>query len=200
MVKTVALNLDYQSGQTPLDPDELVQLIPSHLMTQQDLDEWEQTNILSAQRWLKRQRKSPVLTEAFCRELHRRMFDQTWRWAGQFRTSDKNIGCEWQQIPMRLRQLLDNTDYQLMSVNASAIDGAAARFHHALVCVHPFPNGNGRHARLMADALLISKSAKPFSWGGHQLTAAGEARARYIQSLRAADVGDLDPLISFVRT
>lgn len=199
MVQTVALNPEQVPGQTPLDPDEAAQLIPSHLTTQRDLDEWEQTNILQAQQWLLRQRQPKVLTEAFCRELHRRMFDQTWRWAGQFRASDKNIGCPWQQVPMRLRQLLDNTAYQLDGA-AHPLDEAAARFHHALVLVHPFPNGNGRHARLMTDALLRLRGATPFSWGARNLVATGEARAPYIAALRAADNGDMGPLLAFVRS
>jgi len=196
----MALNLAYQPGQTPLDPDESAQLIPTHLTTQRDLDEWEQTNILQAQTWLRRLRQPKVLTEAFCRELHRRMFDQTWQWAGQFRTSDKNIGCPWQQAPMRLHQLLNNTDYQLNAEHPPPLDEAAGRFHHALVLVHPFPNGNGRHARLMTDALLRSRGAEPFSWGSRNRVAAGEARTRYIDALRAADNGDMGPLLAFVRS
>jgi len=110
---------------------------------------------LQAQRWLDRQRNPAVLTEEFCRDLHRRMFNRTWNRAGQFRQSDKNIGCAWTQVPMRLGQLLDNTACQLAdNDNVVMLDEVAARFHHQLVLVHPFPNGNGRHSRLMTDALL----------------------------------------------
>lgn len=204
MGQTVALSIAYEPGQTPLDPDEAAQLIPTHLTTQGDLDEWEQTNILQARGWLdgqlRRRRRPEVLTEAFCRDLHRRMFDQTWRWAGQFRTSDKNIGCPWQQVSMRLRQLLDNTTFQLSVEPPLPLDGTAARFHHALVLVHPFPNGNGRHARLMTDALLRSRGTEAFSWGSRNLVGAGEARTRYIDALRAADQGDIAPLLAFVRS
>lgn len=198
----MALTLAYEPGQTPLDADEAAQLIPTHLTTQGDLDEWEQTNILEAKKWLERQlrRKPEVLNEAFCRELHRRMFDATWQWAGQFRNSDKNIGCPWAQVPTRLRQLLDNTAYQLGMEPPPVLDEVAARFHHALVLVHPFPNGNGRHSRLMTDALLRSRGAEPFSWGSRNLVAAGGARTRYIGALRAADGGDFGPLFAFVRS
>ena len=196
----MALTLAYEPGQTPLDPDEAAQLIPTHLTTQRDLDEWEQTNILEAQKWLKRRRQLRGFTEAFCRELHRRMFDQTWQWAGKFRTSDKNIGCPSEQVAMRLRLLLDNTDYQLNAGHLVALDEVAARFHHALVLVHPFPNGNGRHARLMTDTLLRSRSAEPFSWGSRNHDATGEARTQYIEALKAADSGDMGPLLGFVRS
>lgn len=198
----MALTLAYEPGQTPLDPDEAAQLIPTHLSTQADLDEWEQTNILQARVWLDRQlrRKPAVLTEAFCRDLHRRMFGATWRWAGRFRNSDKNIGCSWHQVPTRLHQLLDNTSYQLGLEPTPPLDGIAVRFHHALVLVHPFPNGNGRHARLMTDALLRWHGVAPFSWGGRDLVTAGHARKNYIDALRAADLGDFEPLLAFVRS
>ena len=201
MVQAVALELTYAPGQTPLDADEVAQLKPRHITTQGVLDEWEQSNILQAQRWLVRARMPEVLTEEFCRELHRRMFNQTWRWAGTFRQSDKNIGCDWTQVPMRLRQLLDNTQYWLQE-KVFSVDEAVIRFHHQLVwVVHGFPNGNGRHARLMTDCLLRQCQAQAFSWGGSQnLVDSGDARRQYLASLRAADAGDFGLLLAFVRS
>lgn len=198
----MALTLAYEPGQTPLDADEAAQLIPTHLTTQGDLDEWEQTNILEGRQWLERQlrRKPEVLTEDFCRQLHQRMFGKTWKWAGTFRNSDKNIGCPWPQVPVRLRQLLDNTVYQFGIKPPLVLDEVAARFHHALVLVHPFPNGNGRHSRLMTDVLLRARGVEPFSWGRHNLAKAGEARTQYIAALRTADGGDFGPLFAFVRS
>jgi len=194
----MALNLAYEPGQTPLDADEAAQLIPRHITTQGALDEWEQANILRAAEWAGKKRKLDVLTEDFCRDLHRRMFNRTWKWAGQFRQSDKNIGCPWTQVPMRLRQLLDNTSFQL-GEKVFPLDEAATRFHHQLVLVHPFPNGNGRHSRLMTDCLLKQQGSEPFSWGQRNLVAAGKTRKRYIEALRAADAGDIRPLMAFVR-
>lgn len=195
----MALSLTLTPGQTPLDPDEAAQLIPAHLATQRDLDEWEQTNILRARQWLFRAQRPDVLTEDFCRELHRRMFGQTWRWAGQFRQSDKNMGCAWPQVAGRLRQLLDNTRYQL-EADPTAQDEIGIRFHHQLVLVHPFPNGNGRHARMMTDALMRQHLAPLFTWGRQNLVPMGEARRQYIDALRAADAGDLAPLRAFARS
>lgn len=200
MVQVVALNLVYGHGQTPLDPDEAARLIARHIATQGALDEWEQANILRAVRWLARRRKPEVMTEDFCRELHRRMFDRTWKWAGEFRQSDKNIGCTWTQVATRLRQLLDNTSYQI-SKNVLPIEEAATRFHHQLVLIHPFPNGNGRHARLMTDCLIKQAGLMPFSWGSKMnLVAASDARHRYIGALRTADLGDIGPLMTFARS
>jgi Fic-DOC domain mobile mystery protein B len=190
----------YEPGQTPLDADEAAQLLPRHITTQAALDEWEQANILRAVQWAARPKRATVLTEEFCRELHRKMFDKTWRWAGQYRQSDKNIGCTWTQVPVRLRQLLDNTAYQLAQ-RVFPLEEAAARFHHQLVLVHPFPNGNGRHSRLMADCLLKQNGGVAFSWGARQgLAAPGIARQSYIAALRAADAGDIALLLSFVRS
>jgi Fic-DOC domain mobile mystery protein B len=195
----MALNMVYTPGQTPLDTDEAAQLIPKHITTQGDLNEWEQANILRALPWTRSPKSPPVLTEEFARELHRRMFDKTWRWAGKFRQSDKNIGCDWRQVPMRVNQLLGNMQYWL-DENVYPVDEAAVRFHHAFVLIHAFPNGNGRHARLMTDCLLKRSGAEPFTWGHANLLAGGEARNRYLGGLRAADAGDFAGLMQFVRS
>ncbi|MBN3855730.1 mobile mystery protein B [Paraburkholderia sp. Ac-20340] len=196
----MAINLDEQDGQTPLDPDERAGLLPVHLMTQGDLNDWEQENILRAVQWARRQRKADVLSEAFCRNLHKKMFDATWSWAGTFRKSDKNIGCDWTQISVKLRNLFDNTQWWVEN-DTFLPDEIAARFHRDLVWIHPFPNGNGRHARMMADALLRSLKQAPFSWGsGGTLVKANNARAAYLTALRAADKGDYGLLVAFARS
>ena len=196
----MAIDLDEQDGQTPLGPDEKAGLIPGHLATKGDLNDWEQENILRAVRWLKRARSPDVLTEGFCRELHKQMFGKTWSWAGTFRKSDKNIGCEWTQVAVRLKNLFDNTRWWIDNATFPP-DEIAARFHRDLVWIHPFPNGNGRHSRMMADALLRSLGQVAFSWGsGSNLVAAKDVRAQYLAALRAADQGDLQLLLTFVRS
>jgi len=199
MVRPMALDLDAQDGQTPLDPDERAGLIPEHLNTQGDLNDWEQENILRAVRWLKRTRPLDVLNERFCRSLHAKMFDQTWAWAGTFRQSDKNLGCDWTQVSTRLAQLLGNTRWWVEHGTYSP-DEIAARFHRDLVWIHLFPNGNGRHARMMADALLRGLGQPSFSWGGSNLVSASEIRSCYLEALRAADKNDYQPLLAFVRS
>ncbi|WP_237022512.1 mobile mystery protein B [Herbaspirillum frisingense] len=140
----MAIDLDEQDGQTPLDPDEKSGLIPAHLTTKAELNDWEQENILQAVRWLKRGRAAEVLSEGFCRTLHKQMLGKTWSWAGTFRRSDKNIGCDWRQVGLRLDQLFGNTRWWIENATFP-VDEIAARFHHQLVSIHPFPNGNGRH-------------------------------------------------------
>jgi Fic-DOC domain mobile mystery protein B len=189
-----------QDGQTPLDPDEKAGLIPGHIDTKGALNDWEQENILLATKWLRRAKVPEVLSEGFCRDLHRRMFGKTWTWAGTFRTSDKNIGCDWTLVAVKLNQLLGNAKYWVGN-DAFAPDETAARFHHALVWIHPFPNGNGRHSRMMADALLKQMGQKSFSWGGGgNLLSASDVRARYLAALRAADKNDFADLLAFVRS
>lgn len=194
----MAINLDYPLGATPLDADEFDCLLPKHITTQSELNEWEQLNIAQGEAWGRRQRKD-ILDEKFVRELHRHMFGGTWSWAGSFRKSNKNIGVEWQQIGVKLHDLLNDTRYQIDHATYPP-DEIAARFHHRLVAIHPFPNGNGRHARTMAD-LLVQKLGQPrFTWGNKRLTGATETRARYIEALRAGDSGDIKLLMVFVRS
>ncbi|MEN9424460.1 MAG: hypothetical protein RL122_1843 [Pseudomonadota bacterium] len=193
------MNFEYPLGATPLDPDEAQGLLPTHITTQGELNVWEQTNILQGELWAARQFKRELLDEAFIRELHRRMFDQTWRWAGTFRSSDKNIGVDWLQIAMQLRNLLDNTRYQVEHQVFSA-DELAVRFHHQLVVIHPFPNGNGRHARLMADLLVQRLGMPRFSWGSESLIGTSGVRSAYLEALRAADRHKIELLLAFART
>lgn len=186
-------------GSTPLDPNEIDGLLPPHIRTQEELNEWEQANIGRALAWLASARRPDVVTEGFVRELHRRMFDSTWRWAGRFRATERNIGVAPEQIGPQLRDLLDDTRYWLQH-GTYAIDEAAACFHHRLVAIHCFANGNGRHARLLTDVLLAEHGAAPFSWGRGNLVRAGDARNDYLTALRAADGGDLGALLTFVRS
>jgi Fic-DOC domain mobile mystery protein B len=193
---------DIKPGQTPPDPDELAGLIPEHITTQGQLNEWEQANILRGQAWGLRQVKKGVrlLDEGFVRELHRRMFDKTWHWAGTFRHTDKSIGIPWEHVAQRLHQLLGNYDAQI-EFHAFPADELAIRFHRDLVWIHPFPNGNGRHARLMADLLILRLGGERFKWGAKaNLASAGAARDEYIAALKEADKGNFAPLIQFARS
>lgn len=203
MAGQTRVNLDYPAGATPLDADELASLIPAHLTTQSELNEWEQLNIGEGDKWARKQRKD-ILGEDFLRQLHRRMFGETWKWAGEFRKSDKNIGVDWRYIGVELKKLFDDVRYQIEHATFAA-DEIAVRFHHRLVAIHAFPNGNGRHARLMAD-LLAERLGRPrFTWGSRRLvneslTDASPVRHDYIAALQAADARDIAPLLAFARS
>lgn len=195
------MEFTYKPGQTPLDPDEKEGLKPKHITTQSELNEWEQLNIIKGAKWTQRQLKQDILDDVFLRELHKRMFNDTWEWAGTYRRSDKNIGCDWLQVSTRVRNLLENTRYQVEHKTMPP-DELAARFHHKLVLIHPFPNGNGRCCRLITDLLLRKMGQEPFSWGSGgyaSLVSQSEMRAEYLAALRTADQGDIAPLLAFAR-
>lgn len=192
------MKFDYPLGSTPLEQDELVGLIPKHITMQEELNAWEEKNILEAEPWAFKQKD--ILSITFITKLHKRMFGKTWKWAGKFRLSEKNIGIHWAQIPMSLKDLCDDIHYQLEH-NTFSDDEIAIRFHHRLVFIHPFSNGNGRHARLMADLLISQQGGKRFSWGMHQnLTKTSAVRKQYIEALQSADQGDYSNLLAFART
>jgi Fic-DOC domain mobile mystery protein B len=132
------------------------------------------------------------------RDLHRHMFADVWRWAGRLRTSPRNIGIDWWEIPAALRMLLDDAKARI-DQKAYPPDEIAVRFHRRLTQVHPFPNGNGRHARLIADLLVMQLGGDRLSWGQGNLRDAGETRKRYIDALHAADRHDIGPLLLFAR-
>jgi Fic-DOC domain mobile mystery protein B len=183
---------------TPLDAEEMQQLIPSYITLRRELNEAEQVNIAYASKWLSSRRSDP-LDEAFLRELHRRMFGQVWRWAGQYRKTARNIGVDANRVRMDTAQALD--DARFWVANATyAPDEIAVRFSHRLVAIHPFPNGNGRLSRMAGDLLAVQLGRPQFSWGSHSLTDANVTRAAYIAALRAADAHDLGPLILFARS
>lgn len=191
---------DYPPGATPIDADEAAGLIPQHITTQKQLNEWEQSNILTAEQWVTNHRFeiTNILTSEFLRQVHVKMFHKTWRWAGQFRNTNKNIGVDWLKVPVELRKLFDDIEYQIKH-EVYEKDELAARFHHRLVAIHPFPNGNGRHARMMADIVLLSLGSNRFSWGSNSLSESSPVRRLYIEALRAADSLDYSLLKKFVR-
>lgn len=185
-------------GATPLDEDEVAGLIPDHISTQGELNAWESQNIEKAYSWGLSGKKSNILTIEYCKNLHLRMFDTTWKWAGKFRQSDKNIGCAWFDIPTEIMKLLDDTK---LWVNDSVyrLQEIAIRFHYRMVTIHPFSNGNGRHARLYADILLFNFDIPHIEWGAGSLDSASEMRNQYISALKAADKGNFGPLLGYIQ-
>ena len=188
-------------GNTALSPEEQDGLIPN-LSTREELNEWERQNIIVAHAWAFSRRgfaRRDVLTEDFIRELHRRMFDQTWRWAGTYRTEDKNLGVPYFRIHEELANLLADTGVWIEHGTYSS-DEIAVRLHHRLAFIHPFANGNGRHARLMAD-LLAQKLGRPvFTWGSGDISSVGDLRRSYIDALQSADRHETQPLLLFARS
>ncbi|MEE4212597.1 MAG: mobile mystery protein B [Parvularcula sp.] len=188
---------DDDEANTPLEGEEREQLIPVYITLRSELNEAEQVNIADASRWAFARRRD-ILDEAILRELHRRMFSQVWKWAGQYRLTPRNIGIDAYRIGVEMRQLVDDVRYWVEN-DTYPNDETAVRFHHRLVSIHPFPNGNGRHARLAADLLVVQLGRPRFTWGSADLVEPKEARDRYVEALRAADAHDIAPLLTFAR-
>ena len=196
------MELDNDDGGTLLTEEEKEGLLIAGIITRTQLDEHEQSNIEEALQWLIIKSFSPeiILSEKFIKALHKRMYSKVWRWAGKFRTTNKNLGIEWFKVPLELKQLIDDSLYWVKN-NVYEPDEMAIRFKHRLVSIHCFPNGNGRHSRLMADIIIEKIYTQPiFSWGATNLTKQGEARTAYIQALKAADLDDYGLLLVFARS
>jgi Fic-DOC domain mobile mystery protein B len=197
----MGLDLEHIEGQTPLDEDEKEGLLIPTIATRGDLDEFEQQNIEQAILWsLKRPFKADaVFSESFIQTVHRRMYGDVWAWAGEFRKTNKNIGVDKWQISTELRCLLDDVKYWHTN-NTYNPDELAIQFKHRLVTIHCFPNGNGRHSRLLAD-IVVSKlySLPVFSWGAVNLVKQSDSRSAYLAAMKAADRGNIQPLLNFAR-
>lgn len=184
---------------TPLEPHEREGLLQTWITHRRDLNEAEQENIVEGAAWARRRASlKRMLSEDFMQTLHKRMFGDVWEWAGTFRTTERNIGVEAYRIGVELASLLSDIRYWIEHETFPP-DEIAIRFHHRVVAIHPFPNGNGRHARLAADLLIERLGGEQFSWGGGSLADVGKLRARYVTALRAADNHDIAPLLEFAR-
>lgn len=183
---------------TPLTDEEKNGLIPTWITLRGELNEVERAGILNAEKWISGRKQKYILTEDFIKKLHKKMFGEVWNWAGKFRTTERNIGVSPWQILTELRNLLENTKYWIEHKTYSP-DEIGARFHHRLVWIHPFPNGNGRHSRLMTDILMRDMAQPRFTWGESSLIEPSILRRKYIQSLQSADNGQFELLLEFVR-
>jgi Fic-DOC domain mobile mystery protein B len=198
------LNQKYSHGNTPIRPEEAEQLIP-RISTMSELNEYEALNILRARAWAfdsRTMKSTDPLEEPYVRELHHRMFDNVWKWAGTYRQTERNIGCDPKEIVQRIPQLLANTRYWLEHKTFST-DEALLRFHHQLTRIHPFANGNGRHARMIVDVIAVKYGGTEFTWGaGKNLVGQGDARTRYLAALRTFDANenDVESLLEFARS
>lgn len=189
----------YPSGSTPLDPDETEGLKLLHISTREELNRFEHDNISEALQWLSIRRKGDVLTEKFMKKLHQKMFGKVWKWAGTFRKSGKNIGVDWHNLSAELHTLLQDVRFWIEHKTYPP-DEIAARFHHRMVWIHLFPNGNGRHARLMTDVLMNDVlKQNPFTWSVDNMADENKVRDRYLSALRLADQHDYSALLDFVR-
>jgi Fic-DOC domain mobile mystery protein B len=198
----MGLKLHYKDGQTPLDEDEKEGIKIKSITTQGELDEFEQLNIEKAVEWTihNKPKAEKILTEKFIKDLHKKMYGDVWKWAGEFRFSNKNIGTNWTQISIELKCLLGDTNYWIKNKTFSP-EEIAIRFKHRIVAIHCFPNGNGRHSRVMADIIMESIfGGEIFNWHKSNMIKANKIRKKYIKALQDADNGNIAPLIHFAKS
>jgi len=190
-----------KGGQDPITREERASLLPS-LSTRAQLDEVERLGIHAARVWAMRAtvlKRTDLFTEDFVRRLHRKMFGGIWRGAGQYRTFAREPGWEAHRIPEGMRIFLDDAEGWLR-FSTYPLHEAAVRLHHRLASMHPWSNGNGRHARLVADIVVAAHGEEPLTWGyGPGSAETGSARERYLEARRAADAGNIQPLLAFAR-
>jgi len=198
-------------GNTPLGPADFRDIIPA-ISTRAELNEFERANILTARDWAFKSavlRINDPLDEIYIRKLHEKMFDEVWKWAGQYRMArgtELNFGCRFYEIPQKMKALVDDSHYWVEN-KTFPLDESIMRFHHRLVWeIHAFPNGNGRHARLLCDVIAekFGGPEKRFTWGaGADLGSPGSpARIAYIDAMKALDANqnDVGPLLKFARS
>lgn len=198
----MGLELEYIDGQTPLEEDEKEGLLIPTIATREELDEFEQQNIEQAIQWTLRRsfKTEAIFTEDFLKAVHKRMYGNVWAWAGAFRKTNKNIGVDKWQIATELKTLLGDTLYWINN-NTYAPEEITIRFKHRLVSIHCFPNGNGRHSRLMADIVIEKVFKQPvYTWGAANLVQQGDTRNAYLNAIWAADAGDIKALMAFARS
>lgn len=181
---------------TPLTEEEKQQLKAQWITTRKELNELETACIAQAEIWLLTNKRD-ILSEAFIKNLHKKMFGDIWKWAGNFRTTERNIGVAPYDIQPKLRILLDDVKFWISNKTYCEKE-IAIRFHHRLVQIHPFPNGNGRISRIMADLLMHNFNLGNLNWGFGNLTEISQLRSEYIKVLQEADKGNYEPLINFV--
>lgn len=198
----MGLAINYIDGQTPLSEEEKDGLKIPSITTREELDEFEQLNVEKAIQWTfgKKIKAEELLSEKFIKDLHKRMYGEVWKWAGSFRNSKKNIGIKSYLIPVQLKQLLDDAQFWFQNNTFPPVE-IAIRFKHELVSIHCFPNGNGRHSRLMADLIMEKLFGEQFlSWGSSNLVNVTDKRKEYISALKLADKRQIEPLISFAKS
>lgn len=188
-------------GATP--GDDTSGLIQTHLTSRgarnaAELDSISQAYNKHIYRARKKKSGAEWLTDEFLCKVHRDMFGSIWTWAGKHRTEQINIGKEWHLIPEQTRILCEN--FRSWDADQSTMQTIeiAARLQNGLTRIHPFKNGNGRHARLITDIFFHSRGHPLPKWPQIHLEAQGDViREQYIAAMRAADQGEFGELIDF---
>lgn len=193
------VRFDTPEGATPID--DASGLLAENVFAYSALNAVESENILRAVNVhlsSRKRRESPWLTEEYVRRVHRDMFDSVWDWAGRYRDGELNIGVPASRVRDEVGKLCQDVAYwDEQKENQIPLLERSARLHHRLAWIHPFKNGNGRHARLMGDIYLQVNGHKLPMWPSAAMGGAGEPRSAYLGALKRADAGDFGPLVEY---
>ena len=139
------------------------------------------------------------LTDDFIRRVHADMLGTIWEWAGKYRQTKFNLGVDPHLIREQIKLFTEDFLYWNGTESTMSVIEIAARIQHRLTNIHPFTNGNGRHARLITDIFLHSRKLPIPQWPQIQLMAQGnEIGEQYITAMKKADNGDINDLIQFI--
>ena len=189
MVKN--LNMRQEDGQTPIDDISGLKL---NITTQEELNRAEYENYKKAYQEYRLKKITPNLapfTFSWLCQVHFEMLGDVWEWAGEIRRSEKTIGFPCHKIGSSIHQLLD--ELQQWEKEKIPITEITVRLHFHLVTIHPFENGNGRWARLAANIYLRKNGVGFINWPA-QMDEIKTFRPKYIEALKRAEKGNLDPL------
>jgi Fic-DOC domain mobile mystery protein B len=179
-------------GETPIDPSGLRD---KSVRTRRQLNEAEGRNIAAAVYKYLIGPLTPAMApfdQAWALKLHEEMFGKVWEWAGKLRTIDLNLGVSWHHVETRLYDLLQSVSYW----KEMPLMEQAARLHHGAVSIHPFENGNGRWARMLANIWLKLHGSPPTVWPEESVGETSIIRDEYLNAVKAADAMDFAPLIA----
>jgi Fic-DOC domain mobile mystery protein B len=145
-----------------------------------------------------KQKETTWLRPEFIRQVHRDMFGELWDWAGKYRTVNLNLGVDWHQIQEHVARLCGDFTYWDSEQSKMPVFEIAARLQSHLTRIHPFKNGNGRHARLITDIFFHSRKMKLPRWPQIQRLSQGDRlRKDYVAAMKKADQEDYSGLIAF---
>jgi len=175
-------------GETPIDVSGLKR---KGMGTRAELNQAEAENVRKVMvKYFaaKPSRRSAPFTLSWARRLHKQMFGDVWKWAGQFRRENLNIGCDWHQVQIQLQALLD--DLAFWEGQGHSLLDQAVRLQHRAVRIHPFRNGNGRWARMLANIWLKRHGHPITEWPEESIGSNSVIRNEYLAAIRATDEGD----------
>lgn len=136
------------------------------------------------------------------RDIHREWLQDIYLWAGQYRNLNLAKGgfqfAAADRIPVLMHQLEVRELAGYTPCPADDLDTTArsiAIVHAELVLIHPFREGNGRCARLLALVMGFQAGMPPLDFSPME----GQGKRRYIAAIHAASRANYEPMVEIFR-